>query len=115
VLILKYIVLVRSSTLFGVPDSAMAPDGSRPMSIDTAVIHTGVPKVLGSAVMPIFQSATYGYSGDGNEDLVGYTRPADSPNHHVRRLYPYQSEILPSSAQIQDAMIVQRCSLLTLL
>ncbi|KAK9915831.1 hypothetical protein WJX75_004668 [Coccomyxa subellipsoidea] len=33
--------------------------------------------------MPIFQSATYGYSGDGNEDLVGYTRPADSPNHHA--------------------------------
>ncbi len=70
--------------MIGVRSSDMAPTGLSPMSIETAVIHTGVPKVFGSAVMPIFQSATYGYSGDGNEDLVAYTRPADSPNHHVR-------------------------------
>ena len=62
----------------------MAPAETKAKSIETALIHSGLPKVLGSAVMPIFQSATYGYSGDGNEELIGYTRPADSPNHFVR-------------------------------
>jgi hypothetical protein len=52
-------------------------------SLDTAVIHAGMERVKGAAVFPIFQSVTYGYSENGSEDSVAYSRPADTPNHQV--------------------------------
>ena len=52
-------------------------------SIDTRIIHEGTELVKGAAVVPIFQSVTYGHRGDGPESDVGYTRPADTPNHTV--------------------------------
>jgi hypothetical protein len=50
-------------------------------AIDTLAVHAGEPteRVLGSAIFPIFQSATFA-EVDGD---WAYMRPADTPNHQV--------------------------------
>ncbi|MFQ6677153.1 MAG: trans-sulfuration enzyme family protein [Fidelibacterota bacterium] len=53
--------------------------------IETKLIHAGEPKKkFGNAVnMPIFQSSTFEYSGQGNYDEIKYIRLNNTPNHIV--------------------------------
>lgn len=52
-------------------------------SLDTRAVHEGEPdpRVDGSVVLPIFQSATYEHAGP--DDPVRYARYNNSPNHHA--------------------------------
>ena len=55
--------------------------------IDTALIHAGTGRILGSAVMPIFQSVSYAHADSNHPHKPTptnlYSRPADTPNHKV--------------------------------
>ena len=50
--------------------------------IHTQLVHAGEPpKIEGSVVLPIFQSATYASAGEGSYDDIRYLRLNNSPNH----------------------------------
>lgn len=51
--------------------------------IETRAVHAGEPerRVSGAVVLPIFQSATFEYGGEGSYDEVRYLRLNNSPNH----------------------------------
>ncbi len=52
--------------------------------LQTRLIHAGEPSpVEGAVVMPIFQSATYEYAGEGTYHDVRYVRLNNTPNHRV--------------------------------
>jgi cystathionine beta-lyase/cystathionine gamma-synthase len=55
----------------------------RPMHIETKVIHAGEPepRVGGAVTLPIFQSSTFQYTGQGNYDELKYIRMNNTPNH----------------------------------
>jgi O-acetylhomoserine/O-acetylserine sulfhydrylase-like pyridoxal-dependent enzyme len=57
-------------------------------SIDTALIHAGTERVLGAAVMPIFQSVSFAETDSTHKHKPTptnlYSRPADTPNHKAR-------------------------------
>jgi cystathionine beta-lyase/cystathionine gamma-synthase len=50
--------------------------------IETKVVHAGEPRprIQGSVCMPIFQSATFEYAGEGSYDDVRYVRINNTPN-----------------------------------
>jgi cystathionine beta-lyase/cystathionine gamma-synthase len=54
-------------------------------NIETKLIHAGEasPRIKGAAVMPIFQSATFEYSGETSYHDVKYIRLNNTPNHLV--------------------------------
>jgi cystathionine beta-lyase/cystathionine gamma-synthase len=51
--------------------------------IETQLVHAGEPRprIDGAVEMPIFQSATYEYRGEGRYDDVRYLRLNNTPNH----------------------------------
>jgi cystathionine beta-lyase/cystathionine gamma-synthase len=51
--------------------------------IETKAIHAGEPepRINGSVIMPIFQSATFEYAGEGSYHDVRYLRLNNTPNH----------------------------------
>ena len=51
--------------------------------IDTQLVHAGEPspRIAGAVAMPIFQSSTYEYGGEGRYDDLRYMRLNNSPNH----------------------------------
>ncbi len=52
--------------------------------LGTRIIHTGEPRIDGSAVPPIFQSTVFEQSEpDPSYDSVRYPRLNNTPNHHV--------------------------------
>jgi cystathionine beta-lyase/cystathionine gamma-synthase len=55
----------------------------RSMHIETKVIHAGEPepRVGGAVTLPIFQSSTFQYTGQGNYDELKYIRMNNTPNH----------------------------------
>jgi cystathionine beta-lyase/cystathionine gamma-synthase len=50
---------------------------------ETQVIHAGEPKpsICGAVAMPIFQSATFEYTGEAQYDDIRYIRLNNTPNH----------------------------------
>jgi cystathionine beta-lyase/cystathionine gamma-synthase len=56
--------------------------------IDTRLIHAGeqVPRVFGAVSLPVFQSSTYEYAGQGNYDDLKYIRMNNTPNHTALHL-----------------------------
>jgi O-acetylhomoserine/O-acetylserine sulfhydrylase-like pyridoxal-dependent enzyme len=50
--------------------------------IDTKLVHAGEPspRIAGAVEMPIFQSATYEYAGEGSYDDVRYLRLNNTPS-----------------------------------
>jgi cystathionine beta-lyase/cystathionine gamma-synthase len=50
--------------------------------IETQLVHAGepLPRILGAVEMPIFQSATYAYAGEGRYDDVRYLRNNNTPS-----------------------------------
>ncbi len=55
------------------------------MRIETALIHAGEhrPRIEGAVAMPVFQSSTFEYDGDGDYHDVRYIRLSNTPNHAV--------------------------------
>jgi cystathionine beta-lyase/cystathionine gamma-synthase len=53
--------------------------------LDTRLVHAGeaVPRYGGAVSMPVFQSSTFEYGGQGRYDDVRYIRLNNSPNHVV--------------------------------
>jgi cystathionine beta-lyase/cystathionine gamma-synthase len=53
------------------------------MAIDTKLIHAGEPRPLieGAVSLPIFQSSTYAYAGQGSYHDLKYIRMNNTPNH----------------------------------
>jgi len=53
--------------------------------LDTHLVHAGElsPRPLGAVTMPIFQSATYEYGGEGEYDALRYLRLNNTPNHRA--------------------------------
>ena len=51
--------------------------------LETKLIHAGEPDPLiqGAVSMPIFQSATFQYSGEARYDDIRYIRLNNTPNH----------------------------------
>lgn len=50
--------------------------------IETKLIHAGEPEhILGAVSMPIFQSSTYDYTGQGSYHDLKYIRLNNTPNH----------------------------------
>ena len=60
----------------------MATDDAR---LDTRLVHAGEPQPRygGAVTMPVFQSSTFEYGGQGRYDDVRYLRLSNSPNHDV--------------------------------
>jgi cystathionine beta-lyase/cystathionine gamma-synthase len=54
-------------------------------AIETKLIHAGEPEPLiaGAVAMPIFQSATFAYSGEQNYHDLRYIRLSNTPNHEA--------------------------------
>src|SRR2546423_3354137 len=52
------------------------------MRIETKLVHAGepLPRIAGSVQMPIFQSATYEYGGEGSYHDVRYLRTNNTPS-----------------------------------
>ena len=52
-------------------------------SLETQLIHAGEPepRIEGAVSMPIFQSATFEYSGESQHDDLRYIRLNNTPNH----------------------------------
>ena len=52
-------------------------------SFETKLIHTGEPRprINGAINVPIFQSSTYEYTGEGSYHEVRYLRLSNTPNH----------------------------------
>ena len=52
-------------------------------SLETQLIHAGEPepRIEGAVSMPIFQSATFEYSGEREYDDLRYIRLNNTPNH----------------------------------
>jgi cystathionine beta-lyase/cystathionine gamma-synthase len=53
-----------------------------PQRIETQLVHAGepAPRILGAIEMPIFQSATYEYAGEGSYHDVRYLRTNNTPS-----------------------------------
>ncbi len=51
--------------------------------LQTMLIHAGEPqeKIEGAVSMPVFQSATFTYTGQGSYDDLKYIRLNNTPNH----------------------------------
>ncbi len=51
--------------------------------LETKLIHAGEPEPLinGAVSMPIFQSATFEYTGQSNYHALKYIRLNNTPNH----------------------------------
>lgn len=64
----------------------MKPEQVKPeQRIDTQLVHAGEPspRYGGAIAMPVFQSSTYEYGGQGRYDDVRYLRLNNSPNHEA--------------------------------
>src|SRR5580658_11327150 len=50
--------------------------------LETQLVHAGepLPRIQGAIEMPIFQSATYAYAGEGRYDDVRYLRNNNTPS-----------------------------------
>lgn len=51
-------------------------------ALETLAVHAGriQPSIAGALATPIFQTSTFGHSGDGDYDEVRYTRLSNGPN-----------------------------------
>lgn len=63
----------------------MADSTTRPHALATRLIHAGEvqPRIAGAVSMPIFQSSTFEYTGQGGYHDLKYIRLNNTPNHQV--------------------------------
>ncbi|HET9533494.1 MAG TPA: aminotransferase class I/II-fold pyridoxal phosphate-dependent enzyme [Blastocatellia bacterium] len=67
--------------------------------IETRLVHAGEPRINGSVVIPIFQSAMFEYAGETSYDALKYLRLSNMPNHIALH------EKLASVEQAESALV----------
>jgi len=89
----------------------------RPMSLETEVIHGGDAKkdFGGAVVLPVFQSATFRYSGETTYEAVRYIRLNNTPNHLVIQARLAALEKAEAALVTGSGMAAMSAALLSLL
>ncbi|MEW6208652.1 MAG: PLP-dependent transferase [Acidobacteriota bacterium] len=85
--------------------------------IETKAIHAGEPepRIQGSVIMPIFQSATFEYAGEQSYHDVRYLRLNNTPNHFVLHSKLAALENAESAVVSASGMAAISTALLTVL
>jgi cystathionine beta-lyase/cystathionine gamma-synthase len=85
--------------------------------IETKVVHAGEPRprIQGSVCMPVFQSATFEYAGEGRYDDVRYVRINNTPNQLALHAKLAALEGSEAALVAASGMAVISTTLLTLL
>ena len=85
--------------------------------LTTELIHAGEPepRIEGAVSMPIFQSSTYEYSGEGQYDDIRYIRLNNTPNHKAIQKKLAVIECAESALVTSSGMSAITATLLTFL
>ena len=83
----------------------------------TELVHAGEPepRIEGAVSMPIFQSSTYEYSGEGQYDDIRYIRLNNTPNHKAIQKKLAVIECAESALVTSSGMSAITATLLTFL
>ena len=83
----------------------------------TEIVHAGEPepRIEGAVSMPIFQSSTYEYSGEGQYDDIRYIRLNNTPNHKAIQKKLAVIECAESALVTSSGMSAITATLLTFL
>ncbi len=83
----------------------------------TELVHAGEPepRIEGAVSMPIFQSSTYEYSGEGQYDDIRYIRLNNTPNHKAIQKKLAAIECAESALVTSSGMSAITATLLTFL
>ena len=86
-------------------------------SFTTELVHAGEPepRIEGAVSMPIFQSSTYEYSGEGQYDDIRYIRLNNTPNHKAIQKKLAVIECAESALVTSSGMSAITATLLTFL
>jgi cystathionine beta-lyase/cystathionine gamma-synthase len=83
--------------------------------IETRLIHAGEPRINGSVVIPIFQSAMFEYAGETSYDALKYLRLSNMPNHTALHQKLASVEQAESALVTSSGMAAISTTLLTFL
>jgi cystathionine beta-lyase/cystathionine gamma-synthase len=85
--------------------------------IETQLVHAGepLPRIAGAVEMPIFQSATYEYAGEGSYHDVRYLRTNNTPSQLVLHAKIAALEKAPAALVTASGMAAISTTLLTVL
>ena len=85
--------------------------------LTTELVHAGEPepRIEGAVSMPIFQSSTYEYSGEGQYDDIRYIRLNNTPNHKAIQKKLAAIECAESALVTSSGMSAITATLLTFL
>ena len=89
----------------------------QPMRIETKLVHAGepLPRIAGAVEMPIFQSATYEYGGEGSYHDVRYLRTNNTPSQTALHAKLAALESAPAALVTASGMAAISTTLLTVL
>jgi cystathionine beta-lyase/cystathionine gamma-synthase len=87
------------------------------LRIETKLVHAGepMPRIAGAVEMPIFQSATYEYGGEGSYHDVRYLRTNNTPSQLALQAKIAALENAPAALVTASGMAAISTTLLTLL
>src|SRR5437016_312327 len=87
------------------------------LRIETKLVHAGepLPRILGAVEMPIFQSATFEYGGEGSYHDVRYLRTNNTPSQLALQAKIAALENAPASLVTASGMAAISTTLLTVL
>lgn len=87
------------------------------LRIETKLVHAGepLPRIAGAVEMPIFQSATYEYSGEGSYHDVRYLRTNNTPSQVALGAKIAALENAPAALVTASGMAAISTTLLTVL
>jgi cystathionine beta-lyase/cystathionine gamma-synthase len=87
------------------------------LRIETKLVHAGepLPRIAGAVEMPIFQSATYEYSGEGSYHDVRYLRTNNTPSQLALGAKIAALESAPAALVTASGMAAISTTLLTVL
>src|SRR5256884_5291107 len=85
------------------------------LRIDTKLVHAGepLPRILGAVEMPIFQSATFEYGGEGSYHDVRYLRTNNTPSQLALQAKIAALEDAPAALVTASGMAAISTTLLT--
>jgi len=87
------------------------------LRIETKLVHAGepLPRILGAVEMPIFQSATFEYGGEGSYHDVRYLRTNNTPSQLALQAKIAALENAPAALVTASGMAAISTTLLTVL
>jgi cystathionine beta-lyase/cystathionine gamma-synthase len=85
--------------------------------VETKVVHAGEPepRIGGSVVMPVFQTAMFEYAGESSYDEIRYSRLSNCPNHLVLHEKLAALENAEAALVTSSGMAAMTTALLTVL